>query len=95
MLTQNQRTELEALGVQNVRIKLVSYGGGRSGDLPGFLSSGGATRGDVEDWLAEKSELELVQQRATLRWAQIAGWAGIASTLLAAAALAYSIWFQK
>ena len=76
-LTAEQRAELEEYGAQNIRIKLTSYGGGRPSVLNGFLRCCPyVTRGDVEDWLVEKSHVEAAQQAATLRWAVIGGrWA--------------------
>jgi hypothetical protein len=91
MLTDEQRSELEERGAENVRAKLTSYGGG-PGILHGFLRSGSPNRGDVEDWLTEKSRSEAAWRSATLRWARIAGWAAIAATILAAVALAVQIW---
>jgi hypothetical protein len=95
MLTTEQRSELENLGIQNVRFKLAGSSGGRPATLNQFLPSGDVTKGDVEDWLLENGAAEVAQQRATLRWAMIAGWSGIVSVILAGATLAYSIWFQK
>jgi hypothetical protein len=58
--------------------------------VPGFRC-GSITRGDVEDWLSQQAQLEASQQRATLRWAVIAGCAGLASVILAGV----SIWLAK
>ena len=82
MLTDAQRKELERNGVTNVRLKLSSYGGGRGAALNGAYPGETMTRGDVEDWLAEKSAEEERMARSTLRWAKIAGWAAIAGVLL-------------
>ena len=83
MLTGEQRAELERNGVANVRLKLSSYGGGRASALNGAYPGEEMTRGDVEDWLAERAAEESKMALTTLRWAKIAGWAGIASVVLA------------
>jgi hypothetical protein len=82
MLTAEQRAELEEQGPQNIRFKLASYGGGRGAAIGGFRC-GDITRSEIEDWLAEKYQMEAAQQRSILRWARIAGWAGIVSVILA------------
>jgi hypothetical protein len=81
MLTDEQRAELEALGPETVRIKLLQAGAGRGAALSGFKFGGafGITRRDVEDWLAEKHAEEAVERKSTLQWAKIAGWAAIVS----------------
>jgi hypothetical protein len=91
MLTAEQRAELEERGADNIRAKLASYGGGYSGTLNGFLPSGSPVRGDVEDWLAERSRIEAARQRATLCWAKVAAWAAIASVLVTAIGIALTI----
>jgi hypothetical protein len=52
------------------------------------------TRGDVEDWLSEKHTEEIRRitedaqmQGITLRWAKIAGWAGIVSVIVGVASI--------
>jgi hypothetical protein len=90
MLKQDQRAELEKLGVENVRAKLTSYGN-VLGILHSFLQSGSPYRVDVEDWLAEKGRDEAARQRATLHWARIAGWAAIIGTLLTAVGVGLQI----
>jgi len=82
MLTDAQRKELERNGTSNVRFKLSSYGGGRASALTGAYPGEVMTRGDVEDWLAERAIEETEMARSTLRWAKIAGWAGIAGAVL-------------
>ena len=62
--------------------------------IPGFRC-GDITRGDIEDWLIEKARIEATQQAATLRWAMIAGWAGIISAILTAAGIAIGFWMAK
>jgi hypothetical protein len=76
MLTPEQRAELEEHGAASIRFKLTQYGAGRGASIRGF-KCGDITRGDIEDWLAGKSKEETAQQSAILRWARIAGWAGI------------------
>lgn len=82
MLIDAQRKELERNGAANVRLKLSSYGGGRASALSGAYPGEVMTRGDVEDWLAEQAIEEAAMARSTLRWAKIAGWAGIAGAAL-------------
>jgi hypothetical protein len=91
MLTAEQRAELEEHGPASIRFKLTQYGAGRGASISGF-KCGDITRGDIEDWLAEKSKMETAQQAATLRWAQIAGWAAIISVLLTLVGIAISVW---
>jgi hypothetical protein len=93
MLTPEQRAELEHLGAPYIRLKLTQYGSGRGASISGF-KCGDITRGDIEDWLAEKSAEETAQQSAILRWARIAGWAAIASVILAAIGIVTSIWLS-
>jgi hypothetical protein len=93
-LTPEQRAELEEHGPQNIRFKLPQHGGGRGAAIPGF-KCGDITRGDIDDWLAEKSRIETAQQAATLKWAKIAGWAGIASVILTAVGIAIGLWTAK
>jgi len=79
-LNTEQRAELEALGPATVRAKLIQPGAGRGAALSGFktgIFGGQLTRGDVEDWLAEKHIEETRIQHGTFRWARIAGWTGI------------------
>jgi hypothetical protein len=83
MLTDEQRKELEAHGAMNIRFKLLQHGAGSGGSISGF-KCGDITRGDIEDWLMEQSKIEAEQQSETLRWARIAGWAGIIGVVLAA-----------
>jgi hypothetical protein len=86
MLSRAQRDELGKQGAQNIRFKLASYGGGRGAAIGGFRC-GDISRGEIEDWLAEKYHREATQQRSTLRWAQIAAWAAIVSAILSAVAV--------
>jgi hypothetical protein len=86
-LTDEQRAELEALGPETVRAKLIQGGPGHGASVAGFKSGhpgglgGLLTRGDVEDWLAEKHGEEARERKQTLRWATIAAWAGIAGVI--------------
>jgi hypothetical protein len=99
-LTPEQRAELEELGPATVRIKLIQPGPGKGAALFGFKSEGGLlTRGDVEDWLAEKHIEELTVQSNTLRWAKIAGWAGIvsviATVLIGLVSIGVTVWLAR
>jgi len=66
VLTTNERTVLESAGAATVRDKLRYAGPGRGASVPGF--SHDLTRGDVEDWLAdrERDEKSEVRRRANL-----------------------------
>ena len=90
MLTEAQRKALEVLGPTTVLAKLILSGAGRGASVSGF-TCGDITRGYIEDWLAEKHTEESQTQSATLRWAKIAGWAGIASLIISLVAL----WLQR
>jgi hypothetical protein len=96
-LTPEQRAELEAHGPDTVRIKLLQGSADRGAAIPGFTTGPyrALTRSDVEDWLAEKQvEAARVQQR-TLRWAIIAGCAGIAGVVVGAIGIAVGFWLAK
>jgi hypothetical protein len=86
MLTRAQKDELEQQGAQNIRFKLASYGGGRGAAIGGFRC-GDISRGEIEDWLAEKYQREAAQQCSTLRWARIAALAATVSAILSAIAV--------
>jgi hypothetical protein len=75
-LLEEQRRELDRLTIENVRLKLAYSPVERGAVVPG-LGDGMLLRGDVEDWLAEMARLEAKERALTLRWARIAGWAGI------------------
>jgi hypothetical protein len=79
-LTPAQRAELEESGPATIRLKLTQYGAGRGASISGF-KCGDITRGDIEDWLVEKNSEETALQQGTLRWAKIAGVAGIISII--------------
>jgi hypothetical protein len=104
-LTPEQRAELEKLGPDNVRIKLVAGGPGAGASVPGFRTGhpgglgGLMTRSDVEDWLAEKHVEQVATRReeadvlrSTLTWARIAG---IAAIVFGLATIALTIWLAK
>ena len=93
MLTTEQRAELEHHRAASILFRLTQHGTGRDGAISGF-KCGDINRGDIEDWLAEKNAEEAVQQSATLRWARIAGWAGIVSVILTAIGIVISIWLS-
>jgi hypothetical protein len=75
-LSEEQCRELDRLTIENVRLKLACSPAERGSVVP-WLGDGKLLRGDVEDWLAEMARLEAKERAATLRWARIAGWAGI------------------
>jgi len=75
-LSEAQRRELDRLTIENVRLKLVYSPAERGAVVPG-LGDGMLLRCDVEDWLADMARLEAKERAATLRWARIAGLAGI------------------
>jgi hypothetical protein len=66
-LTAGERAALEAVGAANVRDKLRYAGPGRGAAVPGLVS-GDLSRGDVEDWLADRDreEQSAVRRRANL-----------------------------
>jgi hypothetical protein len=70
-LSESDRAELERLGVDNVRQRLVPGSGGGS-VVPGLGPGFGMTRGDVEEWLAEKSQEAAKLQLKILWWARAA-----------------------
>src|SRR5664279_3893422 len=53
-LTREQRTELEGLTPATVRLMLLQGGPGRGAAISGF-KCGDITKGDIDDWLIEKS----------------------------------------
>src|SRR5262245_32879430 len=98
-LTDEQRAELETLGPETVRIKLLHGGAGKGASIPGFktgsFGSGELARGDIEDWLVEKHIQEAHIQKSTLQWAKIAGWAGIAGVIVGLLAVLITVWLAK
>jgi hypothetical protein len=89
VLTTDQRAELEALGPETVRVKLLRSGVGRTALVPGLDTA--PLRWDVESWLAEKSKQEVTQQGQTLRWAKIARWSAIIGVGVGIAAIIVAI----
>jgi hypothetical protein len=100
-LTPEQRAELERLGPETTRLKLILGGPGRGASIPGFETGPfqSLTRSDVETWLAAKFAEEAVVQHSTLRWAKIAGIAAIAGVIVAAllgvVGIVVTIWLAK
>jgi hypothetical protein len=96
-LTPDQRAELEALGADTVRVKLITGGPGAGASVPGFKTGhpgglgGIITRSDIEDWLAEKHVEDVATRReeaavlrSTLTWAKIAGMAAVVGVVVTA-----------
>jgi hypothetical protein len=52
-------------------------------------------RGDVDDWLTQQNAKEAADQKNTLRWAMIAGWAAVASVIVGIIGVAATIWLAK
>jgi hypothetical protein len=74
-----------------VGLKLMAHGGpGRGAAIAGF-DCGSINRGDIEDWLAEKTRQEERQQAQTLQRAKIAGWAGIVAAVIGALGIAVAV----
>ena len=88
------RAELNRLGVWAVHKKLDQAGVGHSGSVHGFVS-GAIERRFIEEWLAAREEAEARRQRATLRWARIAGLLAVLGILIGIASLwlAAETWF--
>jgi hypothetical protein len=82
MLTQKQREELEALGPENVRMKLIASRGQGLGASMIVFKASEPDRGDVEDWLAQKYGQEMRTQRWILIWAMVGGVAGVIGVLV-------------
>ena len=68
-LRPDQRAELEALGPENVRIRLMAAGPGTGALVRGF-KTGDMDRGDIEDWLSEKHASQVLVDRVVF-WAVI------------------------
>lgn len=97
-LTPAQRAELEALGPDTVRVKLIAAGPSGAAEVFGFktgVEGGHLPRSDVEGWLAEKHAEEADQQSSTLWWAKIAGIAAIVGIIVSVIGIAVSIWLAK
>jgi hypothetical protein len=81
-LSPNDRAELDRLGADNVRHRL-SYAGPSKSAVISVLGPGfGMTRGDVEEWLTEKSQEITKLQLNILWWAKAATWVGLTSILV-------------
>lgn len=96
-MTAEQRAELEALGPETVRIKLMQGGADKGAAIPGFSTGPyrSLTRSDIEDWLVEQNTEQVRVQHRTLRWAVIAGVASIAGVLVGIVAIVISVWLAK
>ena len=77
------RAELDSLGVWAVQ-KRVDQAGEEHGALVYRFTRGPIEYEFIELWLGEKEQAAVRQQAATLRWARIAGWAGMLAVLLSA-----------
>jgi hypothetical protein len=78
-LSVHDRTELDRLGVENVRLKLAYAGPSRQSVIPGLLPGYVMTRGDVEDWLAERTR---EARQAGVFWAKAAACIGVVIILV-------------
>jgi hypothetical protein len=90
------RLELERHGLKKVLKKLARAGFGPGALVRGF-NCGIMDRGFIEDWLAEKERQDVEEQRATLLWAKVAGFASIlvVGMVLLIVAMAVLIWLQS
>jgi hypothetical protein len=86
-----QRNELEATGAKVVSFKLMAQPGADKGAAIRGFNCGDITRGDVEDWLADKARDEERQQARILQWARIAGWSGIVAAVIGALGVAVAV----
>lgn len=75
-LRPGQRAELEALGPDNVRIRLIGAGTDIGACVGGF-KTGDMDRGDVEDWLGEKHARKVQFDRVVLLAALVAAVTGV------------------
>ena len=91
MLNDVQRRELESFGAATVRLKLIHAGPGRGASVAGF-KCGDIARGDIDDWLVDKSAEEARVQNSTLLWAKIAALAAIVGVLVGVAAIIVTVW---
>lgn len=83
MLTSEQKAAIEKAGTQLTTMLLMRNPlGGPTSPVGGFQCAEHPVRQDVEDWLASKLGESEKQQATILRWAVIAGIAGIVSALL-------------
>jgi hypothetical protein len=82
-LSETDRTELNRLDVENVKLKLGHAGPGPGSVVPGLGPGFGMTRSDVEDWLAERSKEAAQQQSDILWWAKAAAYISAAGIVIA------------
>jgi hypothetical protein len=75
-LSPSERAELDRLGVANVQLRLAYSGPGAGAMVPALGRGYGMDRGDVEDWLAERTRETEKMQSDTLWWAKAAAWIG-------------------
>jgi predicted acylesterase/phospholipase RssA len=75
-LRPDQRAELEALGAENVRIRLM-VAGTNIGACVGGFKTGDMDRGDVEDWLGKKHASKVHFDRVVLLAAIVAAVTGV------------------
>jgi hypothetical protein len=92
-LSQSDRAELDRLGADNVRHRLSYSGPGRDAVIGSFGPGFSMTRGDVEEWLVEKSQEATKLQRDILWWAKAATWVGVTIILVMIALTALSYIF--
>ena len=94
MLKDEQRAELEALGITGVRTKLIQSRLNRGAMVHG-LKSGDLRRSDVEAWLEEKYAEEIVLQKSTRRAANsnLAFWMLISVVVGITIAAVFTFWF--
>jgi hypothetical protein len=90
-LSLSDRTELDRLGIDNVRLKIAYAGPGPGSVVPGLGPGFGMTRSDVEEWLAEQSRDASRLQLNILWWAKAAAWISLFGIVVAMviAGLAY------
>jgi hypothetical protein len=72
----DQRAELEGLGPESVRIRLMAAGTNTGACVGGF-KTGDMDRGDVEDWLGEKHVRKVQFDRVVLLAAVVAAVTGV------------------
>jgi len=89
-LSPSDRAELGRLGADNVRHRLSYAGPSRDAVITSLGPGFGMTRGDVEEWLAEKSQEDSKLKHDILWWAKAATWVGVTSILVMIALTALS-----
>ena len=90
-LSENDRANLDRLGIENVRLKLTYTGPGPGLLAPGLGPGLDMTRDDVEEWLAEQSRKAAKQQDDILWWAKAATWVAAIGVVVAAIGIAVAI----